>query len=110
MTALRASGAHDVLDSNRREWVTFSANDVMTILYWSQRDGSYYVLREPAVSGPPRRAFFTTWPRRSPWPLHRPTSNELTRPREAVGRWSQDTFSTSAERSRSRLAFTLSRC
>jgi hypothetical protein len=41
-----AAGAGDIQTSDRREWATFSAADrALVQLYWSERDGVYYVLR-----------------------------------------------------------------
>jgi DNA-binding response OmpR family regulator len=48
---LERHGMRDVRASEWREWVSFDLNGAMTTLYWSQRDGVYYVLREPAESG-----------------------------------------------------------
>lgn len=52
--SLESAGARDVRASDRREWVTFDMRGSLTTLYWSQRDGVYYVLREPTESGPLR--------------------------------------------------------
>src|SRR5687768_14218770 len=43
---LRAAGATDVHGSTRREWVTFHVGEQLSALYWSQRDGVYYVTRQ----------------------------------------------------------------
>ena len=48
---LTEAGATDVHSSTRREWVNFYAEHVLTVLYWSQRDGVYYVLRQPQDTG-----------------------------------------------------------
>jgi hypothetical protein len=48
---LEAADAQDVRASARREWVSFYANDALTLIYWSQRDGIYYVLRQPRATG-----------------------------------------------------------
>jgi CheY-like chemotaxis protein len=53
--ALEAAGAQDVVIGTRREWATFTVNDELGLVYWSQRDGVYYVLREPAEGGPIRQ-------------------------------------------------------
>ena len=50
--ALAAAGAQDVVTGTRREWATFTIGDALGLVYWSQRDGVYYVLREPAAGGP----------------------------------------------------------
>ena len=49
--ALAAAGAQDVATGTRREWATFSVGDQLGVVYWSPRDGVYYVLREPATGG-----------------------------------------------------------
>jgi CheY-like chemotaxis protein len=44
---LTAAGATDVRTSTRREWANFYASDgALRVLYWSERDGVYYVLRQ----------------------------------------------------------------
>ena len=48
---LEAAGAGDVRTSTRREWANFYAHGALTIIYWSQRDGVYFVLRQPEESG-----------------------------------------------------------
>lgn len=49
---LRAVGVEDVRTSTLREWATFRAADgAVGVLYWSQRDGVYYVLRQAAEGG-----------------------------------------------------------
>jgi len=48
---LQEMGARDVRSSSRREWVSFYAADALTILFWSQRDGVYHVLRQPVEAG-----------------------------------------------------------
>ena len=53
--ALAAAGAQDVVTGTRREWATFTVDDEFGLVYWSQRDGVYYVLREPATGGPIRQ-------------------------------------------------------
>ncbi len=53
--ALAAAGAQDVVTGTRREWATFSIDDQLGLVYWSPRDGVYYVLREPATGGPIRQ-------------------------------------------------------
>ncbi len=53
--ALAAAGAQDVAVGARREWATFTRDDQLGLVYWSQRDGVYYVLREPAAGGPMRQ-------------------------------------------------------
>jgi CheY-like chemotaxis protein len=50
--ALAAAGAQDVVTGTRRAWATFTVGDALGLVYWSQRDGVYYVLREPAAGGP----------------------------------------------------------
>ena len=52
---LEAAGATDVRPSTRREWASFYAGSALTMLYWSQRDGIYYVLRQPRDTGPFRQ-------------------------------------------------------
>ncbi len=37
--------------STRREWANFYVGDTLTVLYWSERDGVYYVLRQPQTTG-----------------------------------------------------------
>jgi CheY-like chemotaxis protein len=50
--ALTAAGGRVVHASTRREWVNFEAPDgAVVVLYWSQRDGVYYVTREAAGRG-----------------------------------------------------------
>ena len=39
----------------RREWATFTAEAALGLVYWSPRDGVYYVLREPPGGGPVRQ-------------------------------------------------------
>lgn len=51
VTKLEASGVRDVRPSTRREWTSFFTGDQLCMLYWSQRDGVYYVLRQAADSG-----------------------------------------------------------
>jgi hypothetical protein len=53
--ALEAAGARDVVVGTRREWATFTADDQLGLVYWSQHDGVYYVLREPAAGGAMRQ-------------------------------------------------------
>ena len=53
--ALAAAGAQDVVTGTRREWATFTVGDELGLVYWSQRDGVYDVLREPATGGPIRQ-------------------------------------------------------
>jgi two-component system, NarL family, capsular synthesis sensor histidine kinase RcsC len=53
--ALTAAGAQDVGVGARREWATFTAGAALGLVYWSQRDGVYYVLREPPAGGPVRQ-------------------------------------------------------
>jgi CheY-like chemotaxis protein len=53
--ALAAAGARDVATGTRREWATFAVGDQVGLVYWSPRDGVYYVLREPAAGGPLRQ-------------------------------------------------------
>ena len=53
--ALAAAGARDVVIGTRREWATFTRGDELGLVYWSPRDGVYYVLREPAAGGPMRQ-------------------------------------------------------
>jgi hypothetical protein len=53
--ALAAAGARDVVVGTRREWAAFTVADQLSLVYWSQRDGVYYVLREPAAGGPIRQ-------------------------------------------------------
>ncbi|HVG95337.1 MAG TPA: response regulator, partial [Chloroflexota bacterium] len=53
--ALTAAGAQDVVTGTRRAWATFTVGDALGLLYWSPRDGVYYVLREPAAGGPVRQ-------------------------------------------------------
>jgi CheY-like chemotaxis protein len=53
--ALAAAGAQDVAAGTRRAWATFTVGDALGLVYWSQRDGVYYVLREPAAGGPVRQ-------------------------------------------------------
>jgi CheY-like chemotaxis protein len=53
--ALDAAGAQDVITGTRREWATFAIGEELGLVYWSQRDGVYYVLREPAEGGPIRQ-------------------------------------------------------
>jgi CheY-like chemotaxis protein len=56
---LAAAGARDVRPSTRREWANFYADaggmgsESLGMLYWSQRDGVYYVLRQdpPGAEG-----------------------------------------------------------
>ena len=49
---LAAAGARDVRTSTWREWANFYAPDgALGMLYWSERDGVYYVLREPVEGG-----------------------------------------------------------
>lgn len=48
---LEAAGATDVRSSSRREWANFYAGTALSIIYWSQRDGVYYVLRQPEDAG-----------------------------------------------------------
>jgi CheY-like chemotaxis protein len=49
---LAAAGARGIHASTRREWVSFAAPDgAVVLLYWSQRDGVYYVTREAAAGG-----------------------------------------------------------
>jgi CheY-like chemotaxis protein len=49
---LTAAGARDVRTSTRREWANFYAPDgALRVLYWSQRDGVYYVLRQADDGG-----------------------------------------------------------
>ena len=49
---LRDAGAADVHTSARREWATFQGPDgALRILYWSQRDGVYYALRQADEGG-----------------------------------------------------------
>ena len=55
---LQAAGARDVRASARREWASCYAgpvggpgDDVLTLVYWSPRDGVYYVLRQPQDTG-----------------------------------------------------------
>ena len=49
---LAASGARGIHASTRREWVSFEAPDgAVVLLYWSQRDGVYYVTHEAAAGG-----------------------------------------------------------
>ena len=50
--ALAAAGARDVVTGTRREWAAFTRADQLGLVYWAQRDGVYYVLREPAAGGP----------------------------------------------------------
>ena len=53
---LTAAGAADVRTSTRREWANFYAPDgALGMLYWSERDGAYYVLREGAGGGAMRQ-------------------------------------------------------
>lgn len=51
VASLEAAGARHVRASDRREWASFDMHGEMTTLYWSQLDGVYYVLREPAEAG-----------------------------------------------------------
>ena len=39
----------------RREWAAFTVADQLGLVYWSQHDGGYYVLREPAAGGAMRQ-------------------------------------------------------
>ena len=48
---LRAAGLQDVVASGRREWATFAGPDGVWLLYWSQRDGVYYLVRQRATDG-----------------------------------------------------------
>jgi DNA-binding response OmpR family regulator len=49
---LTAAGARDVRTSTRREWANFYGPDgALRVLYWSQRDGVYYVLRQTDEGG-----------------------------------------------------------
>ena len=49
---LEAAGARDVRTSTRREWANFFAPDgTLRMLYWGQRDGVYYVLRQADGGG-----------------------------------------------------------
>jgi len=66
---LSAAGATDVRSSTRREWMNFYAGDALTVLYWSQRDGAYYVLRQPQeMGGFSRWAASMIWTPPSPLP------------------------------------------
>lgn len=51
MAQLEAAGALDVRSFTRREWVNFYAHGALTVLYWSERDGVYYALRQPQDTG-----------------------------------------------------------
>src|ERR671934_2759 len=47
-----SAGARGIHASTRREWVSFEAPDgAVVLLYWSQRDGVYYVTHEAAAGG-----------------------------------------------------------
>ena len=49
---LRAAGARDVRTSTRREWANCLTPDgALAMLYWGQRDGVYYVLRQADQGG-----------------------------------------------------------
>jgi hypothetical protein len=52
---LGAAGAQDVVTGTRREWATFTVGDALGLVCWSQHDGVYYALREPAAGGPIRQ-------------------------------------------------------
>ena len=43
---LEEAGATDIHASKRREWVNFYAGNRLSVIYWSQRDGVYYVTRQ----------------------------------------------------------------
>ena len=46
---LWAVGARDIRPSTRREWVQFrTAGQALVLVYWSQRDGVYYVMQYAA--------------------------------------------------------------
>jgi CheY-like chemotaxis protein len=48
---LWAAGARDIRPSTRREWAQFrTPAGALLLLYWSQRDGVYYVMRHTAGS------------------------------------------------------------
>jgi DNA-binding response OmpR family regulator len=49
---MHAAGMVDVHASTRREWANGrTADGTLVVLYWSARDGVYYVTREEAVGG-----------------------------------------------------------
>jgi len=48
---LAAAGARDIDPSVRREWATFRVGDTLCLLYWSHRDGVYYVLHQERRGG-----------------------------------------------------------
>jgi CheY-like chemotaxis protein len=48
---LREAGLQDVVASGRREWATFPGPGGVWLLYWSQRDGVYYLVRQRATDG-----------------------------------------------------------
>jgi CheY-like chemotaxis protein len=49
---LEAAGAQEIHLSTRREWANFkTADGTLVQLYWSQRDGVYYVIRQAASGG-----------------------------------------------------------
>jgi CheY-like chemotaxis protein len=53
---LTAAGAADVRTSSRREWANFYTPDgTLGMLYWSERDGVYYALRQADEGGTMRQ-------------------------------------------------------
>jgi hypothetical protein len=55
---LREAGARDIHPSTRREWANFYAGDSLSVVYfvyWSQRDGVYYVTRQDPDGGSMRQ-------------------------------------------------------
>ena len=50
--SMRAAGLADVHASTQREWATGrSADGTLVVLYWSARDGVYYVVQQKAAGG-----------------------------------------------------------